>query len=280
MFAYWELFSYLRRAPQLRAALGSESSSPGLYPTRREAHVDAAVGCPHRSFGTKFAGNGRYQGAGHTLVELAVALAIISILAAIGFSSARSEIHRYYLMKASRRLHADVLYLKSEAITSNREMRLKLVACDPEMDPGEPQSGEWLLQAGNRSSASTVWDTLPIDVDGVPNESDGVRDIGKTGNERAAGISLAQWGEIEGPGATGDNADSIVFSPRGMLTNPPTDFVNGYLTLTLVNKTAAHAGADEQVRVRISRGGMARLETGASSTLPANDVGTAEASTP
>jgi prepilin-type N-terminal cleavage/methylation domain-containing protein len=229
--------------------------------------------------GTKFAGSGRRQGAGHTLVEVAVALAIVAVLAAIGLSSARDEINRYHLMKAARRLHADVLYLKSEAITSNREMRLKLVAYDEAMDASGPQEGEWLLQAGNRASMSTSWDTLPVDVDGVPDESDGVRDLGVDGTEEATSISLAPWPALAGPGSTGESADAIVFSPRGMVANPPTDFVNGYVTLTLVNKAAAQRGGEEEVRVRISRGGLARLETGASSTLPENDVGTGEATT-
>jgi hypothetical protein len=212
-------------------------------------------------------------------VEVAVALAIVAVLAAIGLSSARDEINRYHLMKAARRLHADVLYLKSEAITSNREMRLKLVAYDEAMDASAPQEGEWLLQAGNRASMSTSWDTLPVDVDGVPDESDGVRDLGVDGTEEATSISLAPWPALAGPGSTGESADAIVFSPRGMVANPPTDFVNGYVTLTLVNKAAAQRGGEEEVRVRISRGGLARLETGASSTLPENDVGTGEATT-
>lgn len=214
---------------------------------------------------------------GHTLLEIAIALAIVGVLAAMGMSAFREQVARYRLFQTARQLHSDLLYLKAEAIASNREMRLLLVEADVAMAPGDDQAGAWYLQAGNRGTASSEWDTLPIDEDGT-DDSRGVRDLGPTGNHRAGGISLAQWSPLAGPGSTGDNANAIVFSPRGFVANPPTDFVDGYIALELVNKYSLAAGGDEHVTIRLSRGGFARMEAGASSTLPANPVGTAEAS--
>ena len=216
------------------------------------------------------------QTGGHTLVELAVAIAIVGILAGIGWTSLQPLLDRYRMMKTARMLHADIQNLRNIAIATNRETRLKLVEADSALDPGEPQVGAWLLQAGNRSSGSSEWDTLPIDDDEGSDDSEGVRDIGVDGGEAALHISLAVWTVLAGPGA--DNADCVVFTPRGWVHNPPGDFADGYLALTLVNKGSTGRGGDEHATIRISRGGLARIEASEAMTLPANAVGTAEAS--
>lgn len=213
---------------------------------------------------------------GHTLVEIAVALAIVAILAAIGIWSSRSELATFRLKRTARMFHADLQHLRAESIASSREMRLKFLAADADMDPAEDQVGAWLLQAGNRSSSSTVWDTLPIDEDGVPSDGSGQRDIGDGGNDEQPHVSLAPWPALRGPGA--GNEDCLVFSPRGILANPPGDFVNGYVTVEFVNKDALADGADQRLRVRVSRSGYARIEAGPSSTLPDNPVGTGTSS--
>lgn len=216
---------------------------------------------------------------GHTLLEIAIALAIVSVVAGLAVASGRRMISRYNLMKAARTLHADIQSLKAEAIASNREMRLVFVAADAAMDPTEPQVGAWRLQAGNRSQGSTRWDTLPIDEGGDIDDSDGDRDLADGGRNQAGGISLSPWPTLEGPGPSGTNVDAIVFSPRGFVANPPTDFVDGYIELELVNKRSLDEGGDERVQIKLTRGGLTRMETGESSTLPANPVGAGEATT-
>ena len=213
---------------------------------------------------------------GSTLVELAIAVVVVAVLAAIGFSSARDEISRFRLMQAARLLHSDLRYLRSMAITTNRQTRLLLVQADTAMDPAEPQQGEWLCQVGNRSVGSNEWDTLPPDVGGVLDVSDGERSLAEGGTDEATGISLAPWPALTGPGA--GNADAIVFSPRGWVDNPATDFADGYIVLELVNKVALDEGADQHAAVRLSRGGLAHLETGPSTSVAPNPVGSAEAS--
>jgi prepilin-type N-terminal cleavage/methylation domain-containing protein len=212
---------------------------------------------------------------GHTLVELAVAIAIVGIFAAIGWGEIQEQVDRYRMMKAARMLHSDIQSLRATAIADNREMRLRLVAGDSALDPSAPQIGEWQLQAGNRSLGSTTWDTLPAD---SPDDGEGERSLAPGGSEEAPHVSLAAWSPLTGPGT--DNADSLVFSPRGWLLNPATDFDNGYVVLRIVNKAATARGGDEAVSIRVSRGGLARLEVSSSSTLPTNTVGTGEAGAP
>ncbi len=216
--------------------------------------------------------------AGHTLVELAVALSILGILAGMGWSSMQGEVDRFRMMQATRLLHSDLQSLRALAISSSRETRLFFLAADAALDPADVQVGEWLLQAGNRSTGSNEWDTLPIDLNGEANNSMGERSLDPDGANEAPHISLAPWPALDGPG-TG-NADAIVFSPRGWVTNPVSDFTDGFVALRIVDKRALGRGETIEATVRISRGGLARIEVGASSTLPANAVGAGEASAP
>lgn len=209
-------------------------------------------------------------------MEIAVALAIVSVLAAMGWWAVGEEVDRYRMMKSARLLHSDLQELRALAIATNRETRILFVAADAAMDPADAQVGEWLLQAGDRSQGSSEWDTLPID-DGS-DSSHGERSLSVDGADEAPGISLAPWPMLAGPGLV--NADAIVFSPRGWVANPVTDFVDGYVALEIVNKRAATSGGPGSVTIRLSRGGLARLEMSERSALPANAVGAAEASAP
>ncbi len=214
---------------------------------------------------------------GHTLVELAVAIAIVGILAGMGWTNIQPEVDRFRMMKAARLLHSDIQSLRALAIATNRETRIVFLAADDALDPADTQAGAWRLQAGDRSSGSLEWDTLPVDI-GEPDDSQGERNLAPDGADAAPHVSLARWPTLVGPG--GDNADAIVFSPRGWVANPVADFADGYVALRLVNKRALAHGHEEDVTLRISRGGLARLEAGASSTLPAHAVGAGEVSAP
>lgn len=203
-----------------------------------------------------------------------MAIAIVGVLAGMGWSTIQPEVDRFRMLKAARMLHADLQSLRATAIATNRETRIVFTDADDALDPAADQAGAWLLQAGDRSTASVVWDTLPID--GGEDSSEGERTLAPGGNDEAPHVSLARWPALAGPGT--DNADAIVFSPRGWITNPPADFADGYLALRIVNKRALGRGATEEVTLRVSRGGLTRLEVGASTTLPATAVGSGEAS--
>ncbi len=213
---------------------------------------------------------------GHTLVELAVAIAVVGILAAMGWYAVQDEVDRFRMMKAARLLQSDLQELRALAIATNRETRIVFTGADAALDPTDVQVGEWLLQAGDRSQGSVEWDTLPID-DGS-DASAGERSLNPDGADEAPHISLAPWPTLTGPGS--GNADAIVFSPRGWIANPAADFADGYVALRIVNKRSLLRGGAEEATVRVSRGGLSRLEVSDATALPTNTVGTAEASTP
>lgn len=216
--------------------------------------------------------------AGFTLPELAVVIAILAILASIGWYAIQDSLAQYRLLKTARLLHADLQQLRSLAIFSNRQTRLVLVSADEAMDPLDVQGGEWMLQLGNRSSMSTEWDTLPPNKNDVVDDSLGERSLYPGGSMESPWISLASWQRLSGPGL--QSANCIVFSPRGWIENPAEDFASGYITLTLINKRATFDGGMGKATLRLTRTGMIHMELGKRSLLPENSVGTAEASSP
>lgn len=215
---------------------------------------------------------------GNTLVEIIIAISIVGILAAMGWMSFSGSISRYRFMKTARLLQSDLQTMRSMAITTSRQTRVRFVAADPNLDdPDSPQIGAWELQIGNRSSRSTVWDTLPADdPGGSPDSSEGVRDLSDGGADEARRISLALWPALSGPG-TG-NEDTLVFSPRGWLDNPATDLSDGTVVLRVVDKAGRARGEPtSEARIVLSRGGLAHLEITDSTTRASGTIGASEA---
>lgn len=214
---------------------------------------------------------------GFTLLEIAVVVAVLGIMAAVGYGSIRDQLPRYRMIRAAKELEQDIENLRMEAILANRETRILLVEADP--DPSDPSSygGAWELQGGDSSMMSTTWEYMPFDEPGAGDmdQSEGRVRISDGGNRKERGVGLSPWGEISGPG-TG-NADAIVFSPRGWVTNPASDFdAQGYVTLKLVNKSALRHGVQDQVHLRIARSGYMRLETTLGNAREDFGVGTTE----
>jgi type II secretory pathway pseudopilin PulG len=215
------------------------------------------------------------------MLELAIVIAIVGILTAIGIGSVRNLLPRYRMIQVSKQLKNDLAGLRVLAIEQNREARLKLDVSDPSWtDASTPQAGRWQLQVGDRHLNSRTWDTLPIDsVDGVDRlTGEGTIDLGEGGNRETADVSLVPWGAFKGPGV--NNMNTIVFSPKGWVTNPAGDFsTTGYIELTLVNKAALIEGIDDSVTLHISRAGMVRVESSLSSGFEGSDAGTEAVST-
>ncbi len=207
-------------------------------------------------------------------------ICLLSVLAMIGWSSARDQVGAFRLMSAARLFQSDVQGLRALSIATNREARVVLTESDPALDPSEPQVGMWLLQVGDRSSGSTEWDTLPLDHDGVADGSQGERSLDVDGSEERTGISLATWTPLRGPGL--GNQDAIVFSPRGFVANPVGDFTDGYISVELVNKRGSRApdGTFPNVKLRIARGGLAHMETSDRTAHADGSVGAGGTTTP
>lgn len=218
---------------------------------------------------------------GLTLVEVAIVLAVIVVLAVLGYGSLRDQLPRFRTVKAGKQLRDDLLELRDLAVNTNRETRLVLESSPGGCTDGEAWGGAWSKQIGNSSRGSDRWDVLPVDSveDGSDDDqSEGRIDIGPDGNRTAADACLRQWAALAGPGA-GDSQDSIVFSPRGWVRNPARDFGStGYISLTIVNAESVRNGAPDEVSVLISRAGMVRLANNRSDEVISR-AGTAASST-
>ncbi len=196
------------------------------------------------------------------MVEMAVVLAVIVVLAIIGHGSLGPQLPRFRTVKAAKQLQGDLVELRELAINTNRETRLKLVSSPGSCEDGETWGGEWLKQIGNSSRNSTRWDTLPEDMD-----EDGVDDdpslghivISKGGNREQRHACLRQWSPLAGPSGAA-NSDSVVFTPRGWVRNPATDFGSmGSIDLTLVNVDSVQRGSADEIHVQLTRAGLVRM---------------------
>jgi len=203
------------------------------------------------------------------------------LLTALGYGSVRDQLPRFRTVRAAKQLRGDLMELRELAVNTNRETRLALVSSAGDCTDGRTYGGQWNLQIGNSSRGSSRWDTLPDDSaeDGTDDDmSEGQVDIGKGGNRQSADACLRQWGTLAGPGS-GGSQDSVVFSPRGWVRNPASDFgTSGYIALTLVNTDAVLRGSADEISVLISRAGMIRLSTNRVDEVLA-PVGTAVSST-
>lgn len=212
---------------------------------------------------------------GFTLVELGIVIAVITVLAAIGWGSTRGQMPRYRLIRGAKNLRGDLTNLKNLAVMSNRETRMLLIGSPGDCLETDEFGGSWFLQAGNKSRGSTSWEFLPIDteMEGEDEEQgEGRVSIGDGGNHELRDVCLEEWDPLRGPG-TG-STDSIVFSPRGWVRNPAADFdSSGYLVLTLTNQAAGRLGVVDKVHIRVSRAGMVRMHSTLGHDLTDNPVG-------
>ena len=193
-----------------------------------------------------------------------IVVAIISILTAMGMYTSRNLLPRYRTRDAAMTFASHVELCKSIAVRANKECSILMVDFDSSLTDLDANEGVYWIGIGNKSLNSDSWDYLPIDTvnDSVDEASqEGVIDIGDSeGSHYARRVGLKEWSAISGPGS--DNADRIVFSPRGFVRNPASDFSDeGYIDITFVNKVVRTEGMVEDFTVSISRAGMARVDS-------------------
>ncbi len=168
---------------------------------------------------------------GFTLMELAITLALVVIIAAIAFPNVSHFIARYRLNRAAERLASHVTLCRTTAISSNRECAIQFTAADP-----NPSSGDWhdnvgayRVLLGDASSGSTSWTAASLGPG-----SDGIVDLSQ-GSGEIEGVSIETWGTLAGA-ANGSLPDAMIFGCRGHMNNAASDFVDTYLRVVFRNK--------------------------------------------
>lgn len=205
---------------------------------------------------------------GVTVGQVLVLLSSLVILGVVGWVATRDVLPRSRMIRLSKNLQADLVALRRSAIDLRRQTRIVFLQADTRLDDASsPSVGAWSLEVGNRSAGSNAWDVLPLD--GLTEAEDtrawidrrtarGFVEISAGGQDSVAGVSLAPWPPLAGPGH--GNADAIVFAPDGSVENPPRDLTSeGTIRFSLVNKRAWAQEVDDRVVVTISRSGSVQV---------------------
>ena len=218
---------------------------------------------------------------GFTLVEVIVAVAILIILAAIGWGTMQTYLPRFRLIRVAKQFRGDLSTMREIAVQGNRESKLELLNHAGDCSDVASWGGAWQKSLGNKVFGSNRWDLLPEDsrVDGTDDDqSKSLVDFTLESSERGYDVCFRDWGYLQGPSLGGNNSDSIVFSPRGWLRNPASDFNSrGYMEFMFVNQEANRKGAIDAIKVQLSRSGMIRLIR-VPENYHLNPVGTKDAS--
>lgn len=189
---------------------------------------------------------------GFTLVELAITLAVIGIVAAIAIPNIGHFIGRYRLNHASERLSSHVDLCRTKAISCNRQYAIQFVEQDQDPTGSRRDNvGVYRILQGDAANASTSWE--PIDI-GFGN-TDGTIDL-HGGSGLVLGVSIVSWTPLQGA-MHGDLTDALVFGPHGFLVNDPGDFEDQYVRVVFRNKAANPR--EEQRAVLVDQGGNARV---------------------
>jgi prepilin-type N-terminal cleavage/methylation domain-containing protein len=220
----------------------------------------------------------RGRGAGLTLVEIMIVISIIGILAALGGPMMTIGLPRWRARRAAMEFASTVAQARALAIADNVEYRIQLEAFDPDLSDAT-SVGRYSIARGNAANGSTAWDVLPVEPAGSTGDSStggGTVEISDGGEDALADISIDNWGTL-----TGSTGDDIVFSPRGWVGNPTSDFnADGYIDVTFVNTAILRSeGVSQTWTVRIGRGGMTRVESNLSPEVVDGPTGTGRAGT-
>lgn len=201
---------------------------------------------------------GRSRRSGVTLLEIAIVIAIIGILAAIAGTMLTETLPSWRTRRAAREFSATLNQCRQLAIAQGVEYRVRMGTADGDLGGSGGSVGTYFIERGNLGANSTSWDILPWDADGSDaNSGEGSIDISEGALNGLRGVSLAPWNPIAGV-----DGDDIVFSPRGWLVNPVSDFnADGYVEITFVNKSARRRGEADEWTVMVSRGGLVRMES-------------------
>ena len=201
---------------------------------------------------------------GYTLIELSVVVAIIGIMSTISVWQMRDYLSHYRCKEAALTFAKNVDRMRMIALKNNRESRICMDTYDSAPTNIEAANeGKYILSVGDKSLQSNNWDILPEDYYDDLSDDDqttGTYDHSSSGKHYLKHISIGDWGsDIAGPHF--GNGSCIVFSPRGYVLNPATDFnAQGFIEIQFINKLALDNGETDTNIVMIARSGMTRID--------------------
>ena len=175
-----------------------------------------------------------------------IVVAILGILAVLAGSSLTALMGRYRMNGAAREFLKEVETCRVSAISENREYALRLLEFDPNPLDGNFRNnvGSYEILRGDTFRGSSVWERV----------TDGLHEF-NGGPGAWTGVSIEPWQALQGPPAQA-MPESLVFSPRGVLSNTPADFDGGVIRVVFRNKSAAEP---EGRVVRVNSGGGAQI---------------------
>ena len=198
---------------------------------------------------------------GVTLIELMIVVSIMIILTSIAGWTAHRLFPKYRSRSAAFEFAKYTDLCRMHSIRTNRECRITILASETNPSALNANVGQYSISLGDASINSTTWDILPEDT--FSDSSDDLQHQGiidlNTGEHKQHDVSLIYTaGDIGGPR---NLTNSIVFSPRGYIINPSTDFnFEGYIEIAFANNVALDEGFNDIYVVMITKFGMTRLD--------------------
>jgi prepilin-type N-terminal cleavage/methylation domain-containing protein len=199
---------------------------------------------------------------GVTLIELMIVVSIMIILSGLAGWTAHRLFPKYRSKAAAVEFAKYTDLCRMHSIRTNRECRITILASESTASATAANIGQYSISLGDKSINSTAWDILPEDtfIDSSDDlQHQGIIDL-SDGEHKQHDVSLVySSGDIGGP-RTG-LSDSIIFSPKGYIINPSTDFNSeGYIEIAFASNVALAEGIDDVYVVMITKFGMTRLD--------------------
>lgn len=188
---------------------------------------------------------------GVTLLELAIVVAIVGIVAMIAVPNLSRFTNKYRLTRVANDYAMSVNLARSQAIAFNRQMRV--VHVNPDSNPGDGSRTNrcaWDIQARYiDDDGNAYWETIPAD--GVDGPDDNYSQAGYYDYDNYLGEDSPQYV----PNISMEASDTLVdghcfeFTTRGSVTNGTSDCtgfssedVDCWVRVAFRNKAASDAG--------------------------------------
>ena len=203
---------------------------------------------------------------GFTLLEVMFTVSIIGVLSGLAIWQASSMMPHMRTKAAAQEFAKNVDLSRMLALRTNRETRICLEEFDSSLSNlATDNAGKYTMSIGDKNLQSATWDVLPEDTFSDSTDDDksmGTVDLAPGSQQHLRFVSIDDWGEGDIAGPHYGNDDCIVFSPRGFVLNPATDFNEyGYIEVVFVNKVARKNSEEDDFIVMVGRAGMQRMDT-------------------